>query len=139
MKIGSPARSVRRDSQPCVVPMPTACTDLGRPWLAKHPRVLKDYTIQLPVIYYHSNKEWFNAGIFQDWFYNHFVSEVRRFQKKEMKFDDEEIKVLLLLDNVPAHPSEEKLQSTDGKIKVMFLPPNTNVIHPAFVGQHWRS
>lgn len=31
----------------------------------------------------------------------------------------------MLLDNAPSHPSSETLQSDDGMIKTMFLPPNT--------------
>ena len=37
-------------------------------------------------------------------------------------------KALLLLDNAPSHPSLAVLQSDDGKIKAMFLPPNTTAI-----------
>ena len=36
-----------------------------------------------------------------------------------------EEKALLLLDNAPSHPSVEMLQSDDGMIKTLFLPPNT--------------
>lgn len=98
---------------------------------SKRPRALKDYMHQLPVIYYNSKKAWFNSGICTDWFFKHFVPEVRRYQEEELKFPPEEVKALLLLDNAPAHPSEEKLITTDGKIRVMFLPPNTtSLIQP---------
>ena len=39
-----------------------------------------------------------------------------------------EEKALLLVDNAPSHPSSTTLQSEDGKIKTMFLPPNTTAI-----------
>ena len=48
--------------------------------------------------------------------------------KKHCKDNDIEYKALLLLDNTPAHPSEEVLKSRDGKVVAMFLPPNTTVI-----------
>ena len=35
---------------------------------------------------------------------------------------------MLLLDNAPAHPSTETLQSTGGEVTTMFLPPNTTSI-----------
>lgn len=48
-----------------------------------------------------------------------------------LKFDPQDVKALLLLGNAPAYPSEEKLVITDGKIRAMFLPPNTtSVIQP---------
>lgn len=41
------------------------------------------------------------------------------------------VKVLLLMDNAPAHPSTEELCSRDGLIKTMFLPANTtSLIQP---------
>ena len=36
--------------------------------------------------------------------------------------------MLLLLDNVPAHPEAGSLASDDGCIKAMFLPPNTTAL-----------
>ena len=42
-----------------------------------------------------------------------------------------EQKALLLLDNAPSHPSSATLRSEDGKIKTLFLPPNTtSIIQP---------
>ena len=35
------------------------------------------------------------------------------------------LKALLLMDNAPSYPSTEMLQSKDGNIKCLFLPPNT--------------
>ena len=49
------------------------------------------------------------------------MPSVRRFCSE----NELEKKALLLLDNAPSHPSSETLQSDDGKIKTMFLPPNT--------------
>ena len=51
--------------------------------------------------------------------------------KKKCEDKSIEYKILLLVDNAPAHPSIEILQSSDGKIKTMFLPPNTiSVLQP---------
>ena len=41
------------------------------------------------------------------------------------------MKALLLMDNAPPHPSIQSLQSQDGNIKCLFLPPNTtSLIQP---------
>ena len=37
----------------------------------------------------------------------------------------------MLLDNAPSHPSSETLQSDDGKIKTMLLPPHTAAASPS--------
>ena len=42
-----------------------------------------------------------------------------------------EFKILVMLDNAPAHPSTETLKSTGGEVATMFLPPNTtSVVQP---------
>ena len=42
-----------------------------------------------------------------------------------------EPKAVLLMDNCSAHPGEEELVSSDGKVMVKFLPPNvTSLIQP---------
>ena len=42
-----------------------------------------------------------------------------------------EPKVLLIMDNCSAHPSEEELDMNDGSAKARFLPPNvTSLIQP---------
>ena len=58
--------------------------------------------------------------------YTHLL-EVRRFQE-ETENPSHAVKAVLLLDNAPAHPNAEKLVSNDGKIKCVFLPPNTTSI-----------
>ena len=65
--------------------------------------------------------------IFEMWFHDKFVPRVKHFCRERRI----EYKGLLLLDNAPSHPSTEKLQSADGKVTAMFLPPNTtSVIQP---------
>lgn len=56
---------------------------------------------------------------------------MRKYQEEVLKLDSEEVKALFLLDNEPAHPSTDKLISDEGKIRVMFLLPNTtSIIQP---------
>ena len=97
---------------------------------SKKPRAFVGLIIErdLPVIYYHSNKAWFNSAIFSNWFSNHFVPVVRIYQEEVLKISPDEVRAILILDNAPAHPSEDILSSKDGKIKVLFMPPNTTSI-----------
>ena len=60
-------------------------------------------------------------------FHQQFVTSVRRFYSE----NGLEKKALLLLDNAPSHPSSETLQSDDGKIKTMLLPPHTTASSPS--------
>jgi hypothetical protein len=86
---------------------------------------------QLPVIYSHSKNAWFTMDIFRDWFFNHFIPDVQHYKTDVLKIPSHEIKVVLLLDNAPAHPNAERLGSRDGRIKCFFLPPNTtSLIQP---------
>jgi hypothetical protein len=43
-----------------------------------------------------------------------------------LKHEPENVKTLLLLEKALAHPSTDLLRSKDGKIKCLFLPPNTS-------------
>ena len=53
------------------------------------------------------------------------------YAKKSCQDNSIEYKLLLLLDNAPAHPSVEMLQSKDGRDNTMLLPPNTiSIIQP---------
>lgn len=79
----------------------------------------------LPVWYKNQKSAWMDAGLFKDWFYNHFVPNTERYLNER----GYPRKCILLLDNAPSHPSEEQLKS--GEIRVMFLPPNvTSLIQP---------
>ena len=82
----------------------------------------------LPVIYYNTSNAWFNAAIFEDWCFNHFVPEVRCYREDVLHIPPDEVKAILLLDNAPAHPHADKLVSRDGRIKVVFLPSNTTAL-----------
>lgn len=86
------------------------------------PRCFKHMNMRnLPVRYYSQRKSWMDCRIFSEWFHQEFVPAVQTFCTAQ----GFEKKAILLLDNAPSHPSTESLQSSDGKIKTMFLPPNT--------------
>ena len=104
---------------------------------SKNPRAFRGINIEqsLPVVYYNSKKAWFNQAIFTDWFLSYFVPAVRKYQEEVLKIAPDDVRAVLILDNAPAHPSEEKIVSRDGKIKVLYLPPNTtSVIQPTDQG-----
>ena len=67
------------------------------------------------------------SEIFQDWFFHEFIPAVAEYQRAKGL----PVKALLLMDNAPSHPSTQLLQSQDGNIKCLFLPPNTtSLIQP---------
>ena len=80
------------------------------------PRALKDLMHELPVVYYNTKNAWFNGAIFEDWFFKHFVPEVRNYQEKVLGIPPNEVRALLLLENAPAHPCEDTLKTDDGTI-----------------------
>lgn len=95
---------------------------------SKLPRSIKEDIRTLPVIYRPSKEVWFTRELFSEWFFQNFVPEVRRFQLNVLKFQEEDIRALLLLDSSPVHPSAESLTSDDGRIKCMFFPQNTSIL-----------
>ena len=81
----------------------------------------------LPVVYQSQKIAWVNIVIFNDWFQNCFVPDV----KKKLTELWQEPKALLLQENCSAHPNENELVSSDGLIIAKFLPPNaTSLIQP---------
>ncbi|XP_012599168.1 tigger transposable element-derived protein 7 [Microcebus murinus] len=92
------------------------------------PKSVKEETSTLPVIYKSSKDVWFTRELFSEWFFQNFVPEVRHFQLNVLRFHEEDVRALLLLDNSPAHPSPESLISEDGRIKCMFFPHNTSTL-----------
>ena len=81
----------------------------------------------LPFIHANSKNAWMTSDIFEDWFHNSFVPEVRK-HLRSLKLPE---KAVLLLDNCPAHPPAEMLRTRDGRIKVAYLPKNTtSLIQP---------
>ena len=75
------------------------------------PRCFKNVK-NLPCRYRAQAKSWMDSFLFDEW-----VKELDR------KFEGQNRKVALIVDNCPAHPSiEEGLKA----VEVIFLPPNTN-------------
>ncbi len=74
----------------------------------------------LPVRYVHSPNAWITLEIFEQWFQDEFVPRVRA-HLSSLHLEE---KAILLIDNCPAHPM--KLESPDGKIKALFLPPDSS-------------
>ncbi|XP_006011116.1 jerky protein homolog-like [Latimeria chalumnae] len=75
----------------------------------------------LPIEYKNSKKAWMTGDIFKDWFFKFCVPSVRRHLRSKRLPE----KAVLLLDNCPAHPPAESLKTSDGNIKVFYLPKNT--------------
>ena len=63
----------------------------------------------LPCRYHAQKKSWMNSELFEEWV-----------REQDEKFENEGRKVLLIIDNCPAHPVIENLKS----ITLYFLPPN---------------
>ena len=85
---------------------------------ANRPRTFKSLNINNLPVYWKANKAaWVTATLFNDWFYNIFVPDV----KKHLINKGLAFKVLLVLDYAPGHP----LDLQHEKVEVVFLPPNT--------------
>ncbi|XP_055265301.1 tigger transposable element-derived protein 7 [Moschus berezovskii] len=95
---------------------------------SKLPKSVKEDTCTLPVIYKPSKDVWFTRELFSEWFFQNFVPEVKHFQLNVLRFHEEDVRALLLLDSSPVHPSTELLTSEDGRIKCMFFPHNTSTL-----------
>lgn len=97
------------------------------------PRALKNVH-ELPVTYTANTKAWVTQKIFLEWFNNNFVPEVRQhFLEIGLNNDS---KVLLLLDNCPAHPEVQSFNAQ--KVFVKYMPPNcTSLIQPMDQGVIW--
>ncbi len=81
------------------------------------PRCFKHMDMNsLPVHYYLQKKAWTDSTLFESWFHDRFVLYAKKFYQDNII----ECKILLLLDNAPAHPSVEILQSKDGRVNTMF-------------------
>lgn len=95
------------------------------------PRCFKHVNMgKLSCEYKNTQRAWMTSTIFSDWFQDSFVPKVLKHLRK-CKLEE---KAILLLDNCSAHPPD-MLQSRCGKVKVVFLPPNTtSVIQPCDQG-----
>ncbi|KAI5626234.1 hypothetical protein C0J50_14224 [Silurus asotus] len=94
-----------------------------KPFLIYHsenPRAFKNVNKHtLPVYFRSQRKAWMTQGLFEDWFMNCFIPQVREYcLKKDIPF-----KILMLLDNAPGHPPH--IGDLHPDVKIVFLPPNT--------------
>ncbi|XP_066957407.1 tigger transposable element-derived protein 1-like [Macrobrachium rosenbergii] len=87
---------------------------------SENPQAFKNVNRHTLPVYYRSNKKaWMTQALFEDWFLNCFIPQVREYcLENTVPF-----KVLLLLDNAPGHPPH--LADLHPNVKVVFLPPNT--------------
>lgn len=87
---------------------------------SQNPRALKNIPkTSLPFIYKWNTKAWVTLVVFDDWFKNYFIPEIKEYcRNKNIPF-----KILLLIDNAPGHPTD--LDKYNENVKVVFLPPNT--------------
>ncbi|XP_033225749.1 tigger transposable element-derived protein 2-like [Belonocnema kinseyi] len=76
----------------------------------------------LPATYAAQISAWMDRVLFLKWFTEVFLPEVRK------KHPDSSRRVLLLLDNAPAHPSAEELNAIDETVQVKYLPPNVTAL-----------
>lgn len=93
---------------------------------SKNPRKLAGIT-HLPVAYKDQKNAWMDQDIFMYWFKTVFVPSVMNELEAKGAKEPRKEKVILLIDNCRAHPTEIQY----GNITVMFLPPNvTSLIQP---------
>lgn len=92
-------------------------------YLSENPRPFKRLNKnQLPVIWRSNKKAWMTKAIFEDWFKNHFCTEV----KKYLRDNNLSNKALLILDNAPGHPTNLSELSED--VMIEYLPKNTTAL-----------
>ena len=89
---------------------------------SQKPRCFK-HIKSLPCRYHAKKKSWMNSEFFEEWV-----------REQDEKFENEGRKVVLIIDNCPAHPVIENLKS----ITLYFLPPNTtSALQPMGQGVIW--
>ncbi|XP_026577824.1 tigger transposable element-derived protein 1-like isoform X2 [Pseudonaja textilis] len=76
----------------------------------------------LPIYYRFDWKAWMTPVLFEDWFTNCFIPQVKEYcEHKGIPF-----KILLLLDKAPGHPPHPENLHPD--VKVVYLPPNPSAL-----------
>ncbi|XP_066590615.1 jerky protein homolog-like [Prorops nasuta] len=90
----------------------------------ERPRALKHCRDRLPVTYKAQKNAWVDGRIFLDWIENDFKSYAKQYQLEQGLCG----KIILLVDNCPAHKVPEIMNIEDSSIEVIFLPPNTTSI-----------
>lgn len=120
----APGRKISKDRftfMPCANAAGTHKLPLLVIGKSKNPRAFKNF--ELPVVYKSTKKGWMSTSVFEDWFRNVFIKNVKEFLTTANK----PLKALLILDNAPSHPKENHI-NTDPNFRVLFLPPNCTAI-----------
>nr|XP_022908086.1 jerky protein homolog-like [Onthophagus taurus] len=73
-----------------------------------------------PLLYKSTKKAWMTGELFKEWFFQHFVPEVRCF----LRAQELPQKAILFVDNATFHPPATELRTKIGMIFVKFLPPD---------------
>lgn len=94
---------------------------------SRNPRVFKGKSLPPRIFYTSSKNAWQTKSLFKEFFEEVFFPCVRDYSLT----NNIEPKALLILDNASSHCEADDLISDDGKIRVLFLPPNvTSLIQP---------
>ena len=80
---------------------------------------------ELPAVCCNTKNDCFNSLVHSDWFFKHFVPEVRHYQENLLSIALDVVNALLHLDSAPVLPDAEKLLSADCIIRTLFPRPNT--------------
>jgi len=101
-----------------------------KPFLIYHsenPRAFKNVNKHTLPVYFRSNaKAWMTQALFEDWFLNCFIPQVREYcLERGIPF-----KILLILDNAPGHPPH--LADLHPDVKVVFFAAKHDSTYPAY-------
>jgi len=96
---------------------------------SENPRVFKQHKVdrhKLNIMWKSNSRAWVTRQFFYEWMTEVFAPTVKRYLQEKGLPE----KVVLILDNAPAHPPhlEENLDEEYNFIKIKFLPPNTTAI-----------
>ncbi|KAJ1194709.1 hypothetical protein NDU88_003995 [Pleurodeles waltl] len=75
---------------------------------------------KFPAAYRYSKNAWLTPELLREWFFDEFVPGVKRYLRRCCLAQ----KAVLLVNQVPPHPTDEDLQTSDGNIRVLFLSKN---------------
>ncbi|XP_075440914.1 tigger transposable element-derived protein 5 [Ascaphus truei] len=76
---------------------------------------------KFPAAYRYYKNAWMTPELLREWFFEEFVPGVKRYLRRCYL----QQKAVLLVNQCPAKPPEEELQTPDGNIRVLFLSKNT--------------
>ena len=89
----------------------------------KKPIALKNIR-KMPVIYASQKKVWMNREVFEKWFFDTFIPEVKKYQRTTGHIG----KVILILDNAQSHPNLILSKGEAEIFRIIFLPPNVTAL-----------